>query len=108
MNLYYYLKYLKLVLRKFPYRYRNLFKIIKKNRCHNIVEIGVFDGVHAQQMIETAKIHFDADQINYYGFDLFEDLSKEILTEELSKKPITYDEIKKKLQNTGANIELYN
>lgn len=71
-----------------------------------ILEIGVFEGVHAKQMIECAQ-KFSKNVI-YYGFDLFEDYTKEIKKIEGSKagNPI-YSEIKKNLERTGAIINLY-
>jgi len=37
------------------------------------MEIGTWNGVHAYQMINIAKIFHSNNDIYYYGFDLFED-----------------------------------
>jgi hypothetical protein len=53
-----------------------------------IMEIGTYDGEHAKQTIETAKKLFPANEVEYYGFDLFELFDEHKLKEELSKKPL--------------------
>jgi hypothetical protein len=69
-------------------RYDRLLEIIDRYKCRRIMEIGTYDGEHAKQMIETAKKHFPANEVEYYGFDLFELLDEHKLKEELSKKPL--------------------
>jgi hypothetical protein len=88
-------------------RYRNLLKTIYKYRCQSILEIGTYDGVHACQMIETAGIFHPVNRIKYYGFDLFDALTDEDLQKEASKRPPSLNEVKQKIQNTGADISLY-
>jgi hypothetical protein len=88
-------------------RYDRLFEIIDRYKCHRIMEIGTYDGEHAKQMIETAKKHFPANEVEYYGFDLFELLDEHKLKEELSKKPPPYHIVKRKLEETGAKIFLF-
>tara|TARA_B100000900_G_scaffold349620_1_gene315832 strand:+ start:2738 stop:3385 length:648 start_codon:yes stop_codon:yes gene_type:complete len=72
-------------------RYVNLILLILKNKPKKILEVGVYNGRRALQMIEAAKI-FNKD-IEYYGFDLFEDLTKNQLTREESKQPNSMKEI---------------
>jgi len=88
-------------------RYKYLYYIIKKYKCRRIMEIGVWNGNHAIKMIEKAKKYWEAKDIEYYGFDLFEDLSEKMLKEEISKQPPFMNEVKKKLEKTGARIQLY-
>ena len=52
-------------------RYAFLLQSIYKKKPKSIIEIGVYNGKRAIEMIETAKIF--NDEIVYYGFDLFED-----------------------------------
>ena len=85
-------------------RYVNLLFQILKKRPKKILEIGVYNGRRAIQMIEAAKI-FNKN-IEYYGFDLFEGLTKEIYNTEASKFPWTIDKIKE-LLNNRAKIFLY-
>lgn len=88
-------------------RYRNLLKIIYKNKCSNIVEIGTFDAENSKQMIEVSKMFNDPADINYYGFDLFEGLTDEELKKEFSKRPPSKKAVEQKLNKTGVNIHLF-
>lgn len=90
-----------------PKRYRNIYRAIKAIKPKQIMEIGVWTGERSIRMLEVAKRYYPADQISYYGFDLFEDLSDEQLASEVSKKPPTKAHIQEKLEKTGANIHLY-
>ncbi|MBM3281257.1 MAG: class I SAM-dependent methyltransferase [Candidatus Harrisonbacteria bacterium] len=90
-----------------PKRYRNIYRILQKTRPKRIMEIGVWTGERSIRMIETLKKYYAADAIDYYGFDLFEDLSDEQLVSEVSKKPPTKAQIQEKLEKTGANIHLF-
>lgn len=101
------LLYMKRILTMRPKRYRNLLKTIYEERCRRIIEIGTYNGVHACQMIETANIFYPVNQIEYYGFDLFEGLTREDFQKEFSKQPPKYSEIKQRLEKTGAVIRLY-
>jgi len=53
----------------------NLLILIIFYKPKTILEIGVYNGLRAKQMIEAAKIY--NNQIIYYGFDLFENFYKE-------------------------------
>ncbi len=80
-------------------RYAYLLKAIYISKAKSILEIGVYNGNRAKEMIETAKIF--NKEIDYYGFDLFEDFykKKNIIKKELSKKPLSKKEISIKLNN---------
>ena len=110
------LKYLALVhgkyglyalLKKRPRRYRNLFKEIAATKSKVILEIGVYNGNRAVEMIETAKLAHPAASVEYYGFDLFRSLSEEEMKKEFSKQPSSADDIRAKLAPTGAHVELF-
>ncbi|MGQ4876391.1 MAG: class I SAM-dependent methyltransferase [Promethearchaeia archaeon] len=90
-----------------PKRYRNLLKVIYKNKCKRIMEIGTWNGVHAYQMINIAKIFHSNKDIYYYGFDLFEDFTNKDMEKEFSKKPPSINIVKKRLERTGVNIKLF-
>ena len=100
-------RYLKWVGTMRPRRYRNLLKIIYQRKCRNIMEIGLYNGKHAKQLIEVAKIFYPAREIHYYGFDLFEKLTEEDFVEEQAKQPPTCAYVRQQLEKTGANIHLY-
>jgi hypothetical protein len=101
------LAYSRLLLRTHPRRYVNLFRTIYKFRCRNLVEIGTWNGVHAEQMIQVAAIRAGMDQVRYSGFDLFEELTEQQLRDEFSKRPPSYEEVARRLQRTGAEITLH-
>jgi hypothetical protein len=91
-------------------RYEHLFTEIDKAKPRKIMEIGTWDGEHARQMVERAKIH--NPDVEYYGFDLFE--ASSILEKESQGgkgSPTTgrrrgIEEIQKNLEATGAKITL--
>ncbi len=90
-----------------PKRYQNLLKTIYRHRCRSILEIGTYNGAHACQMIEIASIFHPVNKIKYYGFDLFDALTEEDLQKEASKRPPSLNEVKQRIQRTGASISLY-
>ena len=71
------------------------------------MEIGTYDGVHGCHMIRTAAAHYKQSEIEYFGFDLFEELSEELLASELSKKPPSRTNVESHLRSTGAKVRLY-
>ncbi|MBA7507589.1 hypothetical protein ES706_06309 [subsurface metagenome] len=97
------------ILVKEPRRYKYLFEIIRKNKCRKIMEIGTWNGEHALQMIEEAKRNFPPEEVQYYGFDLFELLDSETASKEFSKSkiPPALEIVKEKLEKTNAEIDLY-
>jgi hypothetical protein len=101
------LQYRRLLWTMQPRRYVNLFRTIYEGRCQAIVEIGTWNGVHAEQMIRVAAAHAGLSSIRYAGFDLFEDLTNDQLRLEYSKRPPTYQEVSDRLKATGAAITLY-
>jgi hypothetical protein len=100
------LEYRRLLRTTQPRRYVNLFRTIYERRCRSIVEIGTWNGVHAEQMIRTAAARSDIGSVRYCGFDLFEDLTEEQLKLEFSKRPPRHQEVLQRLQRTGADIRL--
>jgi len=90
-----------------PKRYKHLFRAIREVQARKILEIGTWNGRRAIQMIKLAESFHPADQIEYYGFDLFEQMTDQINVDELSKKPPTKAEVEKMLQATGAKIKLF-
>ena len=101
------LEYQRLVRTLKPRRYRNLIKTIFETRPRRLVEIGVWNGVHAVQMVSTAAAHHNRRAIEYFGFDLFEDLSDEMLAKEFSKRPPPMRVVRERLTSTGAQITLF-
>lgn len=72
------------------------------------MEIGVWDGKHAVQMIECAKQHHPYFNLQYIGFDLFESITDKEIEDEYSKSQ-RYEMAKvlSLLIKTGVSIKLY-
>ena len=89
-----------------PRRYRNLFRLVRARRSRTLLEVGTYDGEHARQLIETAALHWPAADVQYFGFDLFEDLTDEVLKKEFSKRPPAQRVVASKLTANGAKVHL--
>ncbi len=92
--------------RIYPARYAHVFECVERARPRRLLEIGVFRGQRALQMIETARIWQAARDIDYVGFDLFEEYSPDKYQSELSDPPLSLQAIQDKLAATGAQVEL--
>lgn len=88
-------------------RYRTLLDIVYKNRIKTILEIGVYTGRRAVEMIRTAGVYNQPGDITYFGFDLFEEMNDEILRSQLSKRPDALSAVRHKIEQTGARVFLY-
>lgn len=88
-------------------RYADLLKTARDRRCRVLLEVGVYRGGRAAQMIRAAMLSRPAHQITYYGFDLFEGLTSEDLRAEFSKRPSPEATVRRRLERTGARIELF-
>jgi predicted O-methyltransferase YrrM len=88
-------------------RYSALMDLVFKNRIKTIMEIGVYTGRRAVEMINTAIIHHRPNDITYLGFDLFEEMNDDILRDQLSKRPDTLSALQAKIERTGARIHLF-
>ena len=88
-------------------RYPNLTSLIKQHRCKRIMEIGTWNGQHAKEMIRAAQKRFPKNEVEYYGFDLFELMTNDKFKEEFAKIPPSMKEVKSELETTGAKITLF-
>lgn len=79
-----------------PNRYNNLIEQINLRKPKSILEIGTWNGVHAEQMIRAALAH--RNKVYYWGFDLFEDF-KLAGTEFCPKLPAKLEAVKLKLSH---------
>lgn len=61
-------------------RYKYLIDYLANNSCNNILEIGTNRGYTAIEMLKSSC----NKNINYYGIDLFEDMTSEIFKKEIS------------------------
>jgi len=77
-------------------RYDQLLDIIADKKPRTIVEIGTWDGERAMMMAEEALKY--QPEVEYLGFDLFEDATPELDERELNvKKHVTIGEVEAKL-----------
>ena len=67
---------------------------IRENGCRKIMEIGVADGENARTMVMVAIRSFSPEEVEYYGFDLFDDRSRMI-------------QVRKKLERTRCRFRLF-
>ena len=51
---------------------------IRLNSCRRLMEIGVLDGENARTMVEVAMEKHPPGEVEYYGFDFFEDGGEEV------------------------------
>lgn len=87
-------------------RYAQLTQILATMRCENLVEIGTWNGRRAEELVAAALRR--ARAVTYHGFDLFEALSDEDLSAELSKRPPSQAEVEAKLRRFQQRIALLN
>lgn len=90
-----------------PWRYWQIYWLIIKLKPRKIMEIGVWTGDRALTMINLAKRYSEAQSIEFYGFDLFGQMTPERFSEEKSKWPSTQKVAYEKLQATGVKIHLF-
>lgn len=88
-------------------RYSQLLDIVDELKPKSICEIGTWTGNNAIRMIQRAARYHRADELSYYGFDLFETMTAEQFRRELSKRGQEESIVKKRLEATGAKIELF-
>ena len=88
-------------------RYQHLARLVRSTGARRLLEIGVFNGRHALELIEAAKERHPAEAVEYYGFDLFEALDEAWRSAEHSKMPLPQRQIQEMLDRSGAKIALY-
>ena len=71
-----------------------LIEYISENKCKRIMEIGVADGENSRSMVEVAIRNLSAEEVEYYGFDLFDDVSR-------------MKQVRQKLEDTGCKFKLF-
>lgn len=87
-------------------RYAQLLDIIEEVKPRRICEIGTWSGTRAIQMLQMAGRHYPMKRIEYQGFDLFDAQTGEQFRRELSKVAFPEAVVMRRLQATGADIEL--
>ena len=89
--------------------YAPLYNYLANHTCHDIMEIGTNTGINALAMIQQAAKKVSEDAIDYYGFDLFEELNREKIDREFSfNSSGKADEVKKLIEKESkARAHIY-
>lgn len=86
-------------------RYQEIYTLIREVKPKTILEIGTWDGMQAVKMITEAKKY--NQEVFYYGFDLFEDISAEVRKKEAHvKRSVTHQAVDAAIKATGASYQL--
>jgi predicted O-methyltransferase YrrM len=86
--------------RIFPPRYDQLLAEVDAVRPKTILEIGTYDGFNAARLVRRALRY--RDDVEYYGFDLFEALDDARFLREFSLKPPSQKEVDRFLARNGV------
>lgn len=87
-------------------RYAQLLDIIEQERPHSVVEIGTWNGSTGIRMLQAMGKYHPSKRLSYQGFDLFEKQTGEQFVREFSKVGHPLEVTQKRLQATGAMIDL--
>lgn len=91
-----------------PRRYSQIYQCLRSTNPQSILEVGVFDGENASQMIRSANFSStDGTRLTYQGFDLFEDMDAATFEKEFSKYPLSQAAIADKLVPLGVDVSLF-
>ena len=88
-------------------RYSRLLHEVEQRAPKSILEVGVYEGVRAREMIDAASLSDAAESIRYYGFDLFDLFTPDVLESELSKTPLSQAQVARRLSRSGAQVKLF-
>ena len=87
-------------------RYQHVHRIVRNTGARRLLEVGTWRGDRALAMISAARETYGNDVV-YYGYDLWEELTPELLKKEVSKQPPNVSTVYKRLASTGASIVLH-
>lgn len=87
-------------------RYVQLLDIIRDSQARRIVEIGTWNGARAVQMIQEAAKNYPIGDVEYIGFDLFEQQTGEIYRREFSKTGWPVSVVQRRITATGCQNAL--
>jgi Glycosyltransferase len=87
-------------------RYAQVLDIIRETKAQRIVEVGTWSGARAVQMIQEAAKHHPIGEVEYAGFDLFEQQTGESYRREFSKQAWPYEVVMRRLLATRAKYQL--
>ncbi|MDF1526212.1 MAG: class I SAM-dependent methyltransferase [bacterium] len=90
-------------------RYKHLLLEVDSIKARRILEVGVYNGRNSKRMIRTAMMHHASSRIEYFGFDIFDQVTLEVAEKEKTadKMPLPMEQVRLQLTSTGANIYLF-
>lgn len=92
-----------------PKRYAYIPEIISRNHFKVLMEIGVYKGIRAEQMILAAME--TSGNVEYYGFDLFEDYTRiagdKESEREASPEPWPMHKVYARIKGIGVKVQLF-
>ncbi len=94
------LKYFYLAYLSRPKSERAIYRVIRRSRVRNIVEMGIGDGRRAQRMIRLAQSWSTSQRVRYTAIDAFE------LRPEEAGPGLTLKDAYRKLKATGARVQV--
>ena len=90
---------------KVPKRYDVIPDIVRDCGAKILLEIGVYKCIRSQAMILAALETIG--KVQFFGFDLFEDLTNELADLEMSPKPYCIAQAYEKLNGIGVDVVLF-
>jgi len=89
-------------------QYWPMFNTLRQKPCRKIMEVGVHNGNNAIAMIKAAAQKVPEEEICYYGFDLFEEKTREITEQEFSPiQVVNFKDVKEHIKkHTTAKVTL--
>ena len=85
-------------------RYRYLIQKVTEHKCKKIMEVGTHQAYHAIQMVQySSKIDGRTDNIDYYGFDLFESYEKDESSGNV-KIPFDIEKVRELMHSSGQYL----
>jgi predicted O-methyltransferase YrrM len=87
-------------------RYTYLTELIREHKCKTILETGTWKGKNSIKMIQESLKHSDKKDVRYYGFDVWEQMTKTLFEKEYSKWPPQKNVVSSLLSETGIEVNL--
>ncbi len=92
-------------------RDKNIVDLIRQHKSHILMEIGVWRCVTSVAMIEAAAEQWSIEDVTYYGFDVFADISvngdRSFWKREKSSVPWSHKHATSHLEQLGAKTHLF-
>lgn len=89
-------------IRTYADRYDEIYNEIRRLRARRILEIGTNDGLNAVRMARA--MHDGGHEIEYHGFDLFEQQGEAEFKREFSLRTRSLGEVRRHLRANGVNV----